>query len=470
MKSQSLLRRAVMLVLSAELLCALAFFVATFLHERHTQLRALDTALQGRSDSLLGAIQDAEDPQDNVAIDPAELRLPPEDVYAVYNQGGRLLGASKDAPPVLIMRQGSGFGTRQLQGHSYRVLQREALRIIDREENDGVGLRRPVTIVYAAPMGHLWHRVFEAAGFYALAALLLLCLTTMVLILSLRKLLAPLELLAVEAGGVNTRSLRFVPPASALRVRELRPLAEALSGAIARLRLSFEMEQRFIGDAAHELKTAVAVVRSSIQVLTMRKRTEEEYTAGLQRVLKDTDRAEELLSRMLTLARLEQNQLEQHQPDTRLRADLGSAAERTLERIHTYAEAREVELVAHLCSEMWTPVSGEDAETLVSNLVMNAVQHSPAGSAVKVTVGIDAEREGRVVLAVTDHGSGISAEALPHVFDRFFREDVSRSRETGGAGLGLAICKSIVEAAGGSIAVESRQGEGTTVRVIFSKA
>ncbi len=464
MKSESLVRRAVFLVLVAELLCALALSFAALWHESRTRLRSFDTTLQGRSDSLLGAIQDAEDPGDNVAIDSTELRLPGPDVYAVYNQGGRLLGASPGAPPKLISRTADGFRNATWHGHRYRVLQREALRIIDRAEYGGVGLRRPVTIVYAAPTDGIWQEIFEAAGFYAAVSGLSLCLTAALVILLLQKLLRPLRDLAAEASGVTAACLQFKPPATALRLRELRPLSEALSAAMARVRQSFEMEQQFMGDAAHELKTAVAVVRSSVQVLSLRDRSEDEYRRGLERILTDNGRVEGLLARMLTLAHLEE-----HGEPEQTRDDLALTVRRTLQRVESYAEAHEVQLQPQLVPGLLAPLSPERAETLVSNLVINAVQHSPRGSVVSVAVAHGEEPEVAVALEVRDHGSGISAEALPHVFDRFFREDTSRSRETGGAGLGLAICKSIVDAAGGSIQVQSALGMGTTVRVTFSR-
>ena len=161
MKTKSLIHRAVASVLLAQLICAFVLCAAALLHEYHTRFRAFETRLQGKSDSLLGAIQDAEDPDDNVTIDPTELKLPDEDAYAVYNQGGRLLGRSSTAPEVLISRVGDGYHDVKSGGKRYRVLQREALRIIDRAEYGGVGLRRPVTIVYAAPEHHVWHEIFE---------------------------------------------------------------------------------------------------------------------------------------------------------------------------------------------------------------------------------------------------------------------------------------------------------------------
>src|SRR6185437_8220782 len=100
-----------------------------------------------------------------------------------------------------------------------------------------------------------------------------------------------------------------------------------------------------------------------------------------------------------------------------------------------------------------------DIHVLVSNLLVNAVQHSSPGDVVKAAI---TRQKSSVILCVSDHGTGISAQALPHIFERFYREDRSRSRETGGAGLGLAICKTIVEGAGGQIEVDSTLGRGTT--------
>ena len=465
MKSSSLVRRAVLLVLVAELLCALALTCAALLHERRTRLHSFDTMLQGRSDSLLGAIQDAEDPGDHVTVDPTELRLPADDLYAVYDASGQLVGASSQAPLSLLRKQGDGYRDLKVGARRYRAYERGALRIIDRDENGGQGFRRPVTIVYAAPLEHIWHEIFEGAAFYAAVSFLLLCLTGVLLILLLRRLLRPLAELAAEASGVTAASLKFESPATALRLRELRPLSEALSAAMARLRKSFEMEQQFIGDAAHELKTAVAVVRSSVQVLSMRQRSEQEYRIGLERIYSDNRRVEELLARMLTLAHLDERQEPEQTQD-----DLAGAVERTLGRVQSFAEAHEVALRPQLTRGLTVPISPQRAETLISNLVMNAVQHSPRGSAVCVAVKREDGGAAAVVLEVRDHGTGISPDALPHVFDRFFREDTSRSRDTGGAGLGLAICKSIADAVGAAIHVQSTPGVGTTVRVIFSRA
>jgi signal transduction histidine kinase len=460
-RSASLVRRAIVSVLLIEFLCASIFVLTALWHERGARLRALDDTIAGRSDSLVGAVQDAEDPADSVLIDPAEFHPPASDVFAVYNPDGRLVGASGQAPGGLVELGADGFHNSAVDGHPYRVLQRRAMRIIDREETGGVGRRRPTIVVYAVRMDRVWHEIDEAVRFYALMSGALLCVTAAVLIYLLRRLLSPLKELAAEAAQIKADSLAFRPPQSALRTRELAPLATALSETMQRLKLSFENEQRFFNDAAHELKTAVAVVRSTIQVSTMRLRSAEEYREGLDRALTDNGRVEDLVARMLTLGRTSERAGSTAEP-----VDLAHEAASALKNISSFAESRGVAIVSALFS-VDVLLSAEHAQTLVSNLVMNAVQHSPQDAEVQVAVRVVQTGVRAAVLEVHDSGSGIAAENFDRVFERFFREDPSRSRQTGGAGLGLAICKNIVESAGGVIQIESAPNKGTTVRATF---
>ena len=460
MKSSSLFRRAISTVLLIELLCALAFVWTAVWHERRIRQRGLDAVLSGRADSLIGAIRDAEDPLDTVKVDPAEFNPPPTDLYAVYNESGQLIGGSSTVPPAIIARVRTGFTNARTDNHDYRILQREAVRIIDREESGGPGIRRPVTVVYAIRSDHLWHEVFEAASFYALMGVGLLAITALALVILLRKLLNPIRALAIEAADIRTDSLTFHPPPAAMRIRELAPLAEALSAMISRLRVAFELQHQFITDAAHELKTAVAVVRSSVQVLGMRERSADEYRRGLDDILSDNERVEELVSKMLTLARFEEKSVLQADP-----IDLSRLVELTLTKLASFAERRGVALRPHLEQALKVNLSPEAAEILASNLILNALQHSAPGSDVIVSVRQRKSGERRAILVVQDFGSGIAPQNLTRIFDRFFREDPSRSRETGGFGLGLAICKSIVTAADGEIGVQSVLGQGTVVSV-----
>ncbi len=462
MKVHSLARQTILIVLLTQFLSTMGLAMAALVNERNSRFHTFDLQLEGRSDSLLGAIQDAEDPADNVTVDPAELKIPDRDVYAVYNRGGRLFGSSRGAPEDLIVRRNDGYRSVRVRGVSYRVYQRDALRVIDRAETQGAGLKRPVTIIYAAPDSHVRHEILEAVRFYILAVVLAGVVTAAVVTVLLRKSLQPLHVLAGVASGLSARTLRFEAPASVEHVKELQPLLRALRGMVAGLRHAFEKEQRFFGDAAHELKTSIAVVRSSVQVLMLKERTPGEYQAGLARVLEDNARVEKLVAQMLRLTAVTESPSRQDLTSI----DLTRIAAEVCAHFEPVAALRHIaiqQLFEPFCMVRILP---DDAYTLVSNLLLNAIQHSRPES----TVSVSLQTAGtRLQLRICDSGEGIGEKALPHIFERFYREDASRSRETGGTGLGLSICKAIVDAVEGTMEVSSVQGEGTTVLATFTR-
>lgn len=458
MKVRSLIRDATALVLAVELVCGIVLCGTAILHERHARFHELDEMVRGSADSLIGAVQDAEDPEDRVTVNANEFRPRRGDLYAAYSPDRQRIGLSEDSAKLLVPQTMDGFSNLRFNGHDYRVYQRQALRIIDRYETGGAGLQRPFTVIYAIPMDHIWHEIFEAARYYVLLSLALLCFTALLIVVLLRRLLHPLEELAAEAGAIDARSLHFEAPRSSLRMRELRPVAEAIAQSMTRLKNTFDLQRRFISDAAHELKTAVAVVRSSIQLLELRARSPEQYQTGLARILDDNVRVEELAARMLTLARFEETPT----------AVAGVCAideqiQIVQRRLEGIAHLRGTTLRATYEQQDLVCLSSDALQTLVSNLLMNAIQHSKQGS--EIIVNVARSGLGQTILTVQDFGSGIAPENLPRVFDRFFREDAARSRETGGVGLGLAICKSIVENVGGEIGIQSTLNVGTCVTV-----
>ncbi|WP_158820256.1 cell wall metabolism sensor histidine kinase WalK [Granulicella sp. S156] len=460
MKPRSLTRRLIGGVLLAEFLCAATFSGVAIAHEMHGRRRAFDVMLRGRADSLMGAVQDAEDPDDNVMVDPTELTLPAEDAYAVANPAGRVLGHSPESSPELLAVLESaypdGYFNFKVAGKSYRALRTPGMRVIDREEKKGA-VRCPVTVLYAAPTAHLWHETVEAVRFYVIAGVLLLVVTGLALVWLLRRWLSPLRELAERAGHVSAQAWGFVPPEAALHTRELQPIASSIQKLLHGLRQSFERQRQFTGDAAHELKTSIAVLKSSLQLLSLRPRTVEEYQGGIEEVVVDTERMEDLTERMLALARLEEAPVRGREP-----VDLALAAQSVAERLRPVAELKQVPIEVTVQNALPVTMPLDDAEILCSNLMMNALQYSSPGSGIAVRVESHA---GVTMLLVEDHGEGIPVEALPHVFDRFYRADVSRSRNSGGAGLGLAMCKAIVERCGGTIEIASTPGVGTQVKV-----
>jgi signal transduction histidine kinase len=134
----------------------------------------------------------------------------------------------------------------------------------------------------------------------------------------------------------------------------------------------------------------------------------------------------------------------------------------TAAQLATVATLRGIEVTMAAPGVCSVPIAADDCSLLLSNLLLNALQHSPQGA--QIELRLCAENDSAHV-EIEDHGEGIDPEALPHVFERFYRGDPSRTRSTGGTGLGLAICKAVVERAGGSIGIVSQPGQGTTVTV-----
>lgn len=461
MKSYSITHRLIVTILLVELLAALAISGAAMLYERHVRFHSFDVMLHGRADSLLGAVQDAEDTGDNVMLDGTEANLPAQDIYQVQEAGGRILGRSLNwagpKPDMLATRTGKLFRL-SVNGRHYRALRIEGVRVVDPGDKGG-GIPRHVVIFYGSPIDPVWRDIWETVGFYAATSLCLLAISGWLIFWVLNRGLAPLRQLASEAAGVSVESWNFVPPQSARKIRELAPLTVALETVLAGLERSFVAQRRFISDAAHELKTAVAVLKSSLQLLTLKQRTALEYERGIERCQVDCERLEETVAKMLTLARLEAKGI-----STGIAADMAEILRRAAQQFESMAELRRLRIMTSAEGPVTVKIEPEQLELLCGNLLLNALQHSPAGSTIRAVVQQDGED---AELIIEDDGEGIAAEDLPHVFERFYRGDPSRSRNTGGTGLGLAICRAIASRWLGTIDISSKLGFGTKVTVRF---
>jgi signal transduction histidine kinase len=468
MKRRSIAFRLIAAVLAVELVSSVLVVLLALGYERHSHFRSFDIMLRGRADSVLGAVQDAEDEADNVMLDRADLRVPAEDIYEVVDASGRLLGRSPNwqgAAATRLEEDRFGFARAEINHRHYRVMTMQGSRIVDPGDPHGGKLRR-VTIVYGAPTEGMWRAIRGAVEFYAVGSVVLLLVTGPLIAWLLHRGLFPLRQLAALAGNVSADSWQFAPPASARETPELAPLTQALENVLQRLERSFLQQRAFVSDAAHELKTAVAVVKSSLQLLEMKPRSVDEYQAGLERCLCDCSRLEEIVAKMLALARLESGPaLREEQPP----GDFAACLREAIDNLETVAELRGVRVLATIPESGSCPVTAgaEECSTLISNLLLNAIQHSESGSTVEARIMVKVPA---VTLEIEDHGEGIDPIVLPHVFDRFYRGDPSRTRTTGGAGLGLAICKAIAERAGGSISIVSHPGSGSTVTVLLPLA
>jgi signal transduction histidine kinase len=235
-----------------------------------------------------------------------------------------------------------------------------------------------------------------------------------------------------------------------------------MTNMLGRLEHSFVQQKEFLGNAAHELKTPLAVVKSTLQSLLQRPRSADEYQKGLEHCLEDLQRLEQLLQWMLRLARAEQWAHGALRRDLQV-IDVTATCEEAVERVRHLAAERGMTIRLAKNGQVPLQADPEDLQLVWSNLLENAVRYSPEGGLVEMNVAT--VNGGPVRVTVEDHGPGIAADELPHIFDRFYRGDPSRNRATGGFGLGLAIAKALVEAYGGKITAESTPGEGTCMTV-----
>ena len=238
---------------------------------------------------------------------------------------------------------------------------------------------------------------------------------------------------------------------------ELGQLAAVLNSTFARLETAFAQQQQFTADAAHELRTPVSVILAQTQTALSRERYAAEYRETVEACERSAQRMRRLIESLLELARLDAGQ----ENMKRLRFDLAKVVKDCVEQVQPVAGQRNVKVLADLAP---VEITG-DAERLaqvVTNLLANAIQYNRLDGEVRIKLEA---KSGLAVLTITDTGPGIPAQDLPHVFERFYRGDKSRTISNGHAGLGLAISKAIVEAHGGTIEVSSRTGQGTTFTV-----
>jgi len=241
---------------------------------------------------------------------------------------------------------------------------------------------------------------------------------------------------------------------------EMGRLASTLNGMIAGLERSFKQIRQFTSDASHELKTPLTVMRGEIEVALRGELTKEEANEVLLSTLEEIDRMSSIVQKLLTLARADDERGEAALNPVRIDIVLADSL-RLLEKVAA-KKGVSIELAS---TEALTVVADElRLSQVIANLIDNSIKYTPKEGSVKVLLAAGYDL---AILKVIDTGVGIADEDLPHLFDRFYRVDKARTREMGGVGLGLSICKEIVESFGGAIEVESELGKGTIFTVRF---
>ena len=374
----------------------------------------------------------------------------------VIGPAGQTLFASHgaDFPPALLARRTPA----ESRGPSVWTSSRgQPLRGVSAAVPTGIAGAPPAVVAVAVDISH--HQHFMASfrttlwSFVILAALL----TGFLGWIAVRRGLAPLQAITSQAAGITAQRLDWRLPAESVP-GELAELVLTLNEMLARLEDSFRRLSDFSSDLAHELRTPVSNLLTQTQVTLAKDRTLDEYRDILASNAEEFEFLARMIADMLFLAKSENGLIVPHREAVDLAAEVG----RLLEFYEILADEKQLELS---CSGSGVVVGDRPMlRRAISNLLSNAVRHTPVGG--RIAVDID---DGHAIaslptkrpllkLAVENTGSGIPAEHLARLFDRFYRVDASRQHLGDGAGLGLAITRSILRAHGGEVSVFSERG------------
>ena len=437
----SLRRRLLVLLSGTVLLAWTATALFSYFDARHEIGEMLDAQL-AQSAGLIAAQLEHEIDDDRSGTVPRQYKQERKIAFQVWDRSDALLLRSASAPETRLSERDEGYADAVIDGKRWRIFSRrdESGRYVVQ-----VGERYELRDELAESVaGHLMHPLAVALPVLAL-----------LIWFAVGAGLAPLGRLAAEVGRRAPDNL--APLEESRTPREVRPLLGALNTLFARLRALLEQERRFTADAAHELRTPLAAVKTQAQV-ALGAVDAEERARALAHVVTGTDRAAHLVEQLLMLARLDpQTALAQARP--------ASLRDLAAECVAAQAPAAAQKNVGvGLAAEDDGLIAGDSTllAVLLRNLVDNAVRYSPAGGEIEVSIG---REDGTVVLRVTDNGPGIPEAERSRVFERFYR--VLGSGEEG-SGLGLSIVKRIADLHRASIALAAGPGgRGLKMSVAF---
>jgi heavy metal sensor kinase len=272
--------------------------------------------------------------------------------------------------------------------------------------------------------------------------------------LLMRRALHPVDEIRQKAAQITSRNLSERLPVVHTG-DELERLATDLNRMIARLEESFLQINRFSADASHELRTPLTVLQGELEAIAQKGQgLPEDVKDTIGSALEETQRLSKIVASLLAISRLEAGEA-RVQP---VRLDFAELARTTTDQMKLLAEEKRISLTSNGSEPVEVEADPSRLKQVVVNLLDNAIKYTPEGGNVSISV---MRRDDHAVLEVADSGLGISADDLPHVFERFYRADKARSRQMGGTGLGLSIVRSICLAHGGQITVNSTEGRGS---------
>ena len=329
-----------------------------------------------------------------------------------------------------------------------------ALRVLTQRLPDGSMLQ----IAIASPGSQALLLRYRETLTLILAVSIVLCAVLGYLIA--RSGMRPIERIAETAEHIRLSTLHERLDVVGLPA-ELAALANTFNLMLDRLEQSFLQLSQFSADLAHELRTPISNLRGELEVALSRPRSDDSYREVLGSALEECSRISRIIQSLLFLARAE---MVRHPPALET-LDLCTEISTVLEFYQPMAVEAGLSLTVHAQPGIQIQFDRILLQQALGNLVANAIAHTAAGGQIIVEVAGNPEQ---LVIRIRDTGQGIAPEHLPHVFGRFYRADRARSHVSGNLGLGLAVVRAIMDLHGGRVAIESRQGQGTTVSLLVA--
>jgi two-component system, OmpR family, sensor kinase len=293
--------------------------------------------------------------------------------------------------------------------------------------------------------------------FFSIAAAILAAVAATGALLA-RRALVPIDHIVTRARRIGEASLaeRLPHPGTS---DEIGRLVDTLNDMLGRIEKTFEMQRHFTADASHELMSPLSRLRAELEVTLRRPRNSAEYEESLRSCLEEVERLSWLTEELLSLARLDSG--EGREPATEP-ALLAPIVEKAMQRLEDEARRSHVTMVLEPRSSVSVTASPAVVSVAVSNVLHNAVKFCGTGGRVSVNVDVDGRD---AIVEVSDTGPGVMPEEMPLIFERFHRGSGPRAAGAPGVGLGLAICRALVERQGGRISVASTPGRGATFAI-----
>ena len=440
--------------------------IVAYVEFEESHLREIDRTLLAMANGILANLNDHEDQkqleQEARAVTATSGPNAASFPYRIWMEGSSADLLTSDTPD-----SEHGRWLRGLPEQDAPAQEQYVFKNIGRsgDEYRAVWMRRTinegiVNIVVAGSSHITFHELHEFLQLMLILGASLVIGSVVAIMWTVRCGLRPIDTTAKQLQEIENPNVGKAVFDKKMVPKELRPFVEALNDMLDRLNSVLQRQKQFTSDAAHELRTPLAAAKSTLQAAQMQQRQAVEYSHVISDALEDIARMEMLIGQLLVMARMDEVGGQQTvTEEVQLDVLMGELAE-------TYDEkARQSGGKVILKESSPTTVRGDLDELArrFGNVVDNAVRYGPSGGT--VSIALISGSDGYATVSIHDEGGNIPPDAIPHLFDRFYRVDHSRSSSTGGTGLGLAIARRIARRHNGDISITSSPDSGTVVSI-----